>query len=407
MSQGATRGTLLFALLAAAGATWVFAGEAPAKAPNLFSTLLGRSDEQVDAKIGAWWTQLFYGDDATQRIYYPTADGMAYVADVASGDVRTEGLSYGMMISVQLDHRAEFDRIWSFARRRLYHEDGPYRGYFAWHAGFDGKPLSEGPAPDGEEWFVMALFFASHRWGDGAGILDYGAQAQAILRTMLHKHEEPGRGIATDMFDRGSHLVVFVPEGDGATFSDPSYLLPAFYELWARWALDPADRQFLAAAAVESRASWRRTAHPQTGLMPDYANFDGTPRIRKEHGNFSYDAWRTLAYPAIDWAWWHADPWEPQEADRVLGFLGTFGDSCPGRFRVDGVPLTSTTSRGLYATAAVAGLASRPDSARRFVQRLWDMPVPDGRYRYYDGMLGLLSLLEAGGRFQVFAPAPR
>jgi oligosaccharide reducing-end xylanase len=131
---------------------------------NLFSEQLGKSEGELDARLSAWWQQLFYGDNETQRVYYPTADGMAYIADVANADARTEGLSYGMMIAVQLDHRPEFDRIWAFARRRLYHESGPNRGYFAWHAGFDGRPLSEGPAPDGEQWFAMALFFASHRW---------------------------------------------------------------------------------------------------------------------------------------------------------------------------------------------------------------------------------------------------
>jgi oligosaccharide reducing-end xylanase len=33
------------------------------------------------------------------------------------------------------------------------------------------------------------------------------------------------------------------------------------------------------------------------------------------------------------------------------------------------------------------------------------MPVPEGRWRYYDGMLYLLALLEVSGRFQIHAPA--
>ena len=324
---------------------------------------------------------------------------------MGSGDVRTEGLSYGMMLAVQLDHRPEFDRIWAFARGRLYHDRGPYRGYFAWHAGFNGVPLAEGPAPDGEEWFAMSLFFASNRWGNGRGIYDYGAEAQAILRTMLHKHEADDRGKATDMFDPGTHLVVFAPDGEAATFSDPSYLLPAFYELWARWASSAYDREFFAEAAAAARAAWRRTAHPRTGLMPDYANFDGTPRARQYHGNFAYDAWRTLANPAVDWAWWHADPWEPAEANRVLGFLAGFGDSCPNQFRLDGTALSPRVSPGLYAMAAVAGLAADPDYSRPFVRRLWAMPIPEGKGRYYDGMLGFLALLEAGGRFRIYPPA--
>ena len=36
---------------------------------------------------------------------------MAYVTDVLNKDVRTEGMSYGMMIAVQLDRKKEFDRL--------------------------------------------------------------------------------------------------------------------------------------------------------------------------------------------------------------------------------------------------------------------------------------------------------
>jgi oligosaccharide reducing-end xylanase len=54
--------------------------------------------------------------------------------------------------------------------------------------------------------------------------------------------------------------------------------------------------------------------------------------------------------------------------------------------------------------AAVAGLAADPDVARPFVQRLWAMPIPTGQWRYYDGLLYFLGLLETSGQFQVYAP---
>ena len=114
--------------------------------------------------------QLFYGDERTERLDYPVEGDMAYVPDVANNDVRTEGLSYAMMICVQLDKKREFDGIWKWARTDLYHAEGPFRGYFAWHGDFNGCQIDAGPAPDGEEWFTTALFFASHRWGDGEGI---------------------------------------------------------------------------------------------------------------------------------------------------------------------------------------------------------------------------------------------
>lgn len=373
---------------------------------NLFREYLGQTDAAIDAKLDAAWNQFFRGDEKTQRLFYPVAGDMAYIPDVANNDVRTEGLSYGMMIGVQLDHQAEFNQIWKFAKRYMYYEGGKFRGYFAWHTALNGDRLGDtGPASDGEEWFVTALFFASHRWGDGEGIFNYGAEAQSLLRTMLHKDEDAGRGDVTNMFHREARQVNFVPHGPGANFTDPSYHVPAFYELWARWAAAPADRAFLAELAPTSRELFKRAAHPQTGLMPDYSAFDGKPVGRPGHDDFAYDAWRTLSNPALDYAWWAADPWQVGQANRVLTFLASQGPNCPSRFKLDGTPLgADVNSPGLMAMAATAALAADRKVGEPFVQRLWEMKIPDGRYRYYNGLLTLLALLEVSGRFRIYAP---
>jgi oligosaccharide reducing-end xylanase len=381
-----------------------FEGGAPYR--DLFAEQLGKTEPEVEAKIHAAWSQLFQGDRETQRLFYPVAGEMAYIADVANHDVRTEGLSYGMMICVQLDHQAEFNQIWRWAKAHLYHDDGPIRGYFAWHADFEGKPLDSGPASDGEEWFTMALFFAAHRWGSGEGILNYEGEAQELLRTMLHKSEEPGAAGYTDMFDPHARQIVFVPHGDGAHFSDPSYHLPAFYELWSRWATAPADRAFMASAAAASRALFRSAAHPVTGLMPDYSEFDGKPHARRGHEDFRFDAWRTLSNPALDYSWFAADPWEVEQSNRVLGFLSTPGRLNHDRFRIDGTPVgDDVDSAGLISMAATAGLAADSAVARPFVGKLWAMNIPSGPYRYYNGMLYMLAMLETGGHFRIYPPA--
>ena len=178
---------------------------------NLFKEMLNKSDAEVQAKLDAAWEQLFYGDDDTQRVYYPVGADMAYIMDIGNGDVRSEGMSYGMMIAVQMNKKEEFDRLWKWAKTYMYQEDGPYQGYFAWHCKPSGEQIHGNPASDGEEWFAMALLFASGRWGDGTGIFDYRAEAQAILDIMLHKHEQKS-DLATNMFDAKTRQVVFVPD---------------------------------------------------------------------------------------------------------------------------------------------------------------------------------------------------
>jgi oligosaccharide reducing-end xylanase len=205
------------------------------------------------------------------------------------------------------------------------------------------------------------------------------------------------------MFDPQTKQVVFVPHGEGSTFTDPSYQLPAYYELWARWACD--DRQFWAEAAATSRTLFHKAANPKTGLMPDYSGFDGAPHSRRGHGDFLYDAWRTLANVGLDHAWFAADPWQVEQSDRVLGFLASQGPRCPNRFTLDGRPLSTDSSVGLTAMAAAAGLAADPIRARPFVDALWNAEIPAGQYRYYDGLLYMLGLLQVGGRFEIHGPA--
>ncbi len=369
---------------------------------NLFAEYLGQSEAAVKEKIDAAWNQLFYGEDSTERVYYPVGKDMAYIEDIGNGDVRTEGMSYGMMIAVQLGKREEFDRLWKWAMTYMYQTEDPYQGYFAWHCDSDGNTLAANPASDGEEWFATALLFASARWGDGQGIFNYRDQAQKILDTMLHKTDEDN-GIATSMFDPQSKQVVFVPSGRNSTFTDPSYHLPAYYEIWARAATK--ENSFWTEAAQVSRAFFHTAANPQTGLMPDYANFDGTPADSSDHKDFRYDAWRTLANVALDYAWFGVDPWQAQQSNRVLTFLASQGmDSYPNQYSLKGKPLSADHSTGLVAMAAVAALAADETIGKPFVEALWNTEIPSGKWRYYDGMLYFLGLLQTAGEFRVYQP---
>ena len=121
---------------------------------SLFKAYLGKSDAEIQAKIDNAWDQLFYGNDDSERVYYPIGEDMAYIKDIGNGDVRSEGMSYGMMIAVQLDKKEEFDRLWKWTKTYMYQADGPFQGYFAWHCTPDGQQLDANPASDGEEWFV-------------------------------------------------------------------------------------------------------------------------------------------------------------------------------------------------------------------------------------------------------------
>jgi oligosaccharide reducing-end xylanase len=384
---------------------------------NLFSQA-GHSKAEIDAKIEAAFQQLFHGDPDTETVYYAAGANrngpLAYVTDVANHDVRTEGMSYGMMIAVELNHKVEFDSLWNWARTYMYISEPkhPSHGYFSWSCQVSGEPNEETAAPDGEEYFVMALYFAANRWGNGKGVYDYRAQADELLRAMRHRERRSGQtrfGARTGgaEVNEKAKMIRFTPVEGKDEFTDPSYHLPAFYELWARWG--PAqDRAFWAEAAQVSRDFFERVTNAKTGLSPDYANFDGKPHPtpwNRMAGNFSYDSWRTQSNWSVDWSWWAKDPRERTLSNRTQGFFFAQGIySYADQFTLEGKPLSRRHSIGLLATSAVASLAGTQPVRDRFVEELWKAPIPSGHERYYDGMLYLMSLMHVSGNFRIWGP---
>jgi oligosaccharide reducing-end xylanase len=202
-------------------------------------------------------------------------------------------------------------------------------------------------------------------------------------------------------------MILFVPGGDRNNFTDPSYHLPAFYELWSRWGPEQ-DRAFWAEAAEVSRAFFSKTTNPTTGLAPDYANFDGTPRssFNPMSANFSYDSWRTASNWSVDYSWWREDSAEPVLSDRIQSFLLSQGTSSfVDRYTLDGSPLSQRHSTGMVATTATASLAATPSpTTKALLDELWTTPIPAGQQRYYDGMLYMMSVLHCSGQFRIWAP---
>ena len=391
---------------------------------NLFAED-GHSQRSIRAKVNAAYRQLFHGDPQTQAIAFAAgrnANGpLMYVTDWANHDVRTEGMSYGMMITVQLNKKAEFDAIWNWAKTYMYISDpkAPSYEYFAWSCKTDGTHNSEGAAPDGESYFAMALLFAANRWPGGQGIYDYRAEAETLLTAMVHRAviTAPGKNgphSVGPMVNLDPPMILFVPEIMPEPFTDPSYHMPAFYELWARWG-PPEDRDFWARAAETSRGFFIKTTNPETGLAPSYANFDGTPHISRfpQSTEFGYDAWRTASNWSVDWSWWHKAPEEQELSDHIQRFFASQGTDKYGPvYTLDGKDQGSTPGlthedhpAGLAGTNAVAGLAATDRArARQFTEAVWNTPIPSGQNRYYDGMLYLMSLMHLSGEFRIWGP---
>lgn len=364
---------------------------------NLFKEY-GYSEDEINEKVESTWEKLFHGTD-DERLYYPVGDDMAYIYTADTDDVRSEGMSYGMMICVQMDKKKEFNCLWKWAKTYMQHTDGEYKGYFAWQMNTNGTIKSNTPASDGEEYFATALLFASARWGNGKGIYNYHKEAQDILTTMLHQADD-GQGV--NMFDSTHKMPVFCPIGSAATYTDPSYHLPAFYEVWALEA--DQDNEFWSEAAKASREHFKKATNASTGLGPDYSEYSGAAKKEGNHNDFRFDAWRTAANIACDYAWWAKDDWAVTHANRLQSFFYDKGvESYGNQWTLDGKTEYSTDhSPGLVAMNATAGLAASDQKAWAFVEDFWNISPTTGTYRYYDGCLYMMGLLHCSGKFQVY-----
>ena len=363
----------------------------------------GIPESQVEARLRSVVEQFFKGEDS---FYHETEDGMGYFEDTGNFDARTEGMSYGMMMCVQLDMKEEFDRIWKWAKTYMYMENGYNEGYFAWSCATDGTKNADGPAPDGEEFFAMALFFASHRWGDGEGIFDYSSQAKEILRACIHKGENGRAG--APMWNRDNHQILFVP---GIDYTDPSYHLPHFYELFAKWAYEE-DREFWEIAAKTSREYLVKSCHPETGFSAEYAEFDGSPMSRPipwttdRHDWFYSDAYRTAANIGLDYEWCGIDVGQTKAAYNIQrALLEDMRADTYHIYEIDGTVAGDKALHpfGITATVAQSTLATELDDvAIEWVKKFFEMPLRTGERRYYDNCLYLFAFLALSGNYRIW-----
>ncbi|GEC71473.1 oligosaccharide reducing-end xylanase [Flavobacterium flevense] len=389
------------------------AGNATPQYRNIFKEA-GYSQAEIDKKLAKAYYDVFEGPD---RVYFEEGDSLGYVSDVKNNDARTEGMSYGMMVAVQLDKKDVFDRLWRWSVKYMQHQEGPREAYFAWSVNPKTKKQnSPGSASDGELYYITSLLFASNKWGNNTGI-DYYKEARRILDAMWKKD---GTGNIYNLINTEHKQITFVPEGGSYNWTDPSYHLPAFYEVWSLYAKD-GHEEFYKECAQVSRNFLHKATHPVTALNADYTEFDGTPHsTRWMPAAFRYDSWRVPMNIAMDYTWYGKDKkWQEDYAKRFQDFLRSKGmETYVDQYNLDGStpdfilqagPVKKLRhSIGLVSTAATASLVNHKKGNLDFVHAIWNAklePYEDGYFDpYYDGLMYLFSLMHLSGNYQIITP---
>ena len=120
------------------------------------------------------------------------------------------------------------------------------------------------------------------------------------------------------MFDKESLVVRFDPD---CVFTDPSYMLPAFYPVWSlRSNYSGVDWN---ASAAATRNALFTAANRPTGLAPHTSAFNGSPG--GFDGTFEDDAWRVARNWGLDYSWWAADRRTLQLSSALMRFFDEQG----------------------------------------------------------------------------------
>ena len=364
--------------------------------PN-FLAETGLSDESAREKVNSAFETIFF--DPEENFCHHTDQDAWCMVDTGNIDARTEGMSYGMMMCVQMDRKDIFDKLWTFTERYMLMKQGRGKGYFRWSVHIDGSPNSEGPAPDGEEYFAMALFMASARWGDGDGSFNYSARAREILRHCVHQHEiVPG---GEPMWEPENKLIRFIPE---MKISDPSYHLPHFYELFALRANEE-DRLFWKQAADASRKYIAASAHPVTGLSPEYADYNGkTVLLFRKPWVYYSDAYRVAENIALDRIWFGPEPALDAVETRIQDFFAKQDMEDLRAYELDGTPQREPAMHptAIRAVLGAACVGSSSEAKGRFLREFAELPMRKGKRRYYDNCLYFFCLLMLTGNYQIY-----
>jgi endo-1,4-beta-D-glucanase Y len=250
-------------------------------------------------------------------------------------------------------------------------------------------------------YFMMSLLFAANRWNDEG----YMKDAQAILKACW-------KGNGNSLFNEQSYIVTFQPSQGNNSWSDPSYSLPAFVDLFTRWSETNNDKWGKATEAT--RTHLYVSSNKQSGLFSDYNNFDGTPHAVEFNGNatkYMYDAMRCAMNFGMDYYLFGVDAdRETEMAKRIIDFFERDGYQ-HGRFNWDGSNPSESYTTGEKGANAVATYALMNDASyeaaiKKNLEMAWNERFMTGQYRYYDGLVHYLAMLHLSGAFKIWKPKP-
>jgi endo-1,4-beta-D-glucanase Y len=313
----------------------------------------------------------------------------------------SEGIGYGMILSVFMDDQGLFDDLWKYSQIHL-----NANGLMIWFIDASGQPGIEdtatnrrasGSATDADEDMAWALAQAAQKWGGRGSLSDTYAN---LARAMMGRIIACERDTRYDMLNAGDSW--------GTVFAwNPSYFAPNQYRLFAK--LDTPNTAAWNAIISKGYQVLAASQNSSTGLVPAWTDVNGSPAA--PYGttmptHYQYDATRVPFRIGQD----YCDNGDSR-AKTILAKLTTFFSGIGAANIVDGYELVgtpkpeNTSPTGVQAAAFLgpAGVGAMSTTNQAFVDGIYTrlLTQPDSlmlpKSHYYNLSWKVFTMLMMSG----------
>jgi endo-1,4-beta-D-glucanase Y len=313
--------------------------------------------------------------DWKSRFYKSCDDGTVYVLKddyTGTKQVVSEGIAYGMLLSVGIGDREVFDGLWQFYKNR---RNG--NGLMNWRYDVCGGQTGDNGASDADLDAAMSLVLAESRWGG------YADDARTLINDIGDNETETcGDG----------HVVLKAGDSYGGCNGrvNPSYFSPAYYRRFAQFVPERADLwNKLTDDTYAMLAGFQDQAG---GLLPDWGSGDGRAESG-DAGQYGYEAVRAPFRIALDLGWSNSD--QPRG---VLQRMSQTIDARGGlKAMADDDAFEDKRNSAFLGSLSLSGVAVSQEKFDGYVSewKAYEADLDDTWY--YQATLRVMFLMAAGG----------
>jgi endo-1,4-beta-D-glucanase Y len=298
----------------------------------------------------------------------------------------SEGIGYGMLISVNMNDKTLFDDLWGY-----YNLHSDPNGLMIWLIDSLGIPLlgQNGSATDAEEDVAYALILADRQWGS-SGSVNY-LQAGINVINKIYQYE----------IDTVFNLPKSGDEPGSIYRVNASYFAPAYYRAFKYYS---------------GNSGWDSVItgcynflffinNDTTGLVPDWCLPNGNPMPPCPppyscRYTYYYDANRTPWRISMDYLW-YGNPLSNNFCSLISTFARNIGSSfIKDEYALNGTPLGILHNNAFLGPFGAGAMATN-FSFQNFCDSIYKENVNtySTGWNYYNSSLKLLTLLIQTGNF--------